>query len=245
MARKGLPGKYIRMAAKAGAKGKTLFKKAWSMYRSAKSKGKKKSNPATYNKGASKVATKTKTIVKYRYRNKPKKHNPGNPRRQRVVWMRNKVINAGVNGLVIGGSTLASTALVNMLPLVSQWAAWQKALAQFSTGVLGYVFIPNIWMKKFFTGTIAGAGITWLLPWMREQFPEARFFGNQLTPYQVSRLQMGQRGFSARELLPTNAVAGPWNAMDGPWNAMEGPWNAMDGPLKARMNQGFKTVANS
>lgn len=250
MARKGLMGKYIRLASKAGAKGKTLFKKAWALQKRARG-ATKKSKPATSSKGANKVATKTKTktVVKIKYRNKPKKSNPGKSR-QRVQFfnMRNKAVNATVNTVVISGSTLASTALVNMTPRVKDLVSWQKALAQFGVGLVGFLFIPNVWAKKAMAGTMAGGGITWMLPWLKRQFPEAQFFGNnnnnQLTPYQISRLQMGR---SARNMIPKNQTAGcagPWDGMQGPWDGMNGPWNAVNGPVMAR-NQDFRTVANS
>lgn len=221
MAKQGLMKKYIQMAKRAGATSKTLFKKAWALQkRKAKGPGRKSSrpNPHTATKGVKKMATKikTKTVIKYR-----NKKNPAKPKkRQRLTFMRNKLFNAGVNGAVIGGSAIASTALVNMVPVPKGWDVknWQKALAQFAAGGLGWFFFRNLWAKKFFTGTMAGGAITWLLPWLKEQ-AIVPWMGNnrsKLTPYQISKLRMGD--YSARN----GKYAGPVDVMSGPVDVMAG-----------------------
>lgn len=218
MAKQGLMKKYIRMAQKAPGTAKTLFKRAWALQkRKAKGPGKSStSTPRTAQKGVSKMAktrTKTKTVIKYRNPGNPKKKAP---KRQRITFMRNKIFNAGMNGAVIGGSAVASTALINLVPLPKEWEIknWHKALAQFAVGGLGWFFFRNLWAKKFFTGTMAGGAITWMLPWLKEQRIVPWSGNGKLTPYQVSKLRMGND-------YKTN-MKGPVDVMHGPVDVMHG-----------------------
>lgn len=226
MAKQGLMKKYIHMAKKMPGTAKTLFKRAWALQkRKAKGPGKRStSTPRTAHKGVSKMAktktkTRTKTVIKYRNPGNPKKA----PKKQRISFMRNKLYNASINGAVIGGSAVGSTALINMIPVPAAWEIknWHKALAQFGVGLAGWFFIRNLWAKKFFTGTMAGGAITWMLPWLKEQkiVPWSGNGNSKLTPYQISKLRMGNNG----------NMRGPVDIMRGPVDVMNGPVDVMHG----------------
>lgn len=232
MAKGGLKKKFIQMAKRGRGTAKTLFKRAWALQkRGAKGLSRKKtaSKPTTKKRGTTMAKKKTtgKNVV-IRYRNRaaakaaPKK-------RYKVSFLRNKVVNATVNGLVIGGSAIATTAVINMIPKVKDWKAWQKALLQGGAGLLGLLFVRNLWVKKVASGAIAGGGMTLTIPWLKERFPDVTLFGpvnrmnngNGMTDYQRSRLGQNSTRYSIRNYRPTNRTAGPVNAMQGPWPSNE------------------------
>lgn len=220
--------KYVTAARRAGAKGKTLIRKAWALQRKARGgTTRKKSTPAK--KGGHTVAAKKKTgqVVVVRYRNPPaKKAAPKKRPKQMVVLMRNKWINAGANVVVTSGSAVAATIGVNKIPWIKDRKPWQKGLGQIGTGILLSLLHKNLWWKKASLGAAGGGFITMLLPWL-SGFGFSPFSGpnRSLTPYQRSRLaDGGNNGYSARTAGPVDRMTGPVDRMGGPWeNSYNGP----------------------
>lgn len=207
MARKGLPGKYIRQAAKSGNK-KTMMKRAWALYR----KSKRSSGTATKKKtsGGStkrKPQTRAGTTMKKKAtkRKAVSKKMKGSPRRK-LSLMSNRTINALANGAVIGLSALAGLFIVNKTPWVKEQKPWMKAAFEAGVGVVGLMFIRQPMGKKAATGLIAGAAITMAIPFMPE--------GLQFAP--MLETSGGARPFTPRELADVQSMGIPANIMGKP-----------------------------
>lgn len=192
MARKGLPGKYIKQAAKSGTP-KTMMKRAWALYRKSKrssgSGTKKKTMSGTKKKATTKKrgTTMAKTTTKKRV-----SKTMGQPaKRQKYSLMRNRTINALVNGAVIGLSALAGLFLVNKIPWIQDQKSWVKASIQGGIGALAVVILKTPMYKKSASGLIAGAAITLAMPWMPEglQFAPTTAGAAQLTAQELRDLQ--------------------------------------------------------
>lgn len=184
MARKGLPKKYAKMG----------FKKGWKAYKMAKGATKR-----AYKKVAGKVKRKsTKKVIKRTtkkrvYRMAGKKKSP--VRRRKSSMMTNRTINALINGATIGGTAIASTLAVNKIPVIRDQNSWVKAAAQAGSGILGILFSKNLMAKKAWSGVVAGALMSVVLPLLPEGM---RVFGaaRNLSSAELAELQTMGRPFS-------------------------------------------------
>ena len=213
MATKGLPKKYAKLG----------FAKGWKAYKASKRKVKKKAKktvkkvakkkvakkPATKKRKVSRTRKVIKTIkkgVKKMAKRRRKKAVAKSRRRRRVNVLGNRTMNALVNGGIIGGTAVGSTWLVNMIPMVREQASWIKALVQAGIGVGGMTFSKQLMVKKAFSGFIAGAAISLVLPYMPEGF---RFGGNgrAFNPAELMELQTAGNNKAGRPVSLGRSVS--------------------------------------
>ncbi len=247
MAKKpGLMKKYIAMAKRGAGTTKTLFKRAWALQkRKAKGPAKKTTIKKTTTTGGRPMAAKkkpaTKTVVRYRTKPAPK----AAPRKkQKISWMRNKYVNAGMNVTVTSMSAIAGTIAMNKTPKIMDLKNWQKGLIQGGAGIALSFLNKNLWWKKATLGVAGGGVITAVLPWLSEKgFTPWGGPGNQrLTPYQKARVANSNgNGNSVRN--NRTGCAGPIDHMAGPVDNMGGPVDRMGGPPMYRGNT-FQSVQN-
>lgn len=163
MARIGLPKKYIKL-------GGGVTKKAWRLYRAAKSSASKKikSTFKKKKKTTKKKTTKKKATSKKKYSSKPKtkkrttmakKKSKKTYSSRRPKWSTSKAQAIAVDSLIIGGGVLGSTVAINKTPWIKDLKQWQRALTQAAIGIFGVMMTPkkNILMKKFFGGAAVGS----------------------------------------------------------------------------------------
>ncbi len=187
MARKpGLPKKYAKFG----------FKKGWTMFKAAKRKvGRKIKKAVTRKKTKTKKSTKKRKTVTRRKttmarRRTARKAAPR--RRTRKRWNTATAGKIAIDSGVIGGSAIVSTLTINSLPVVKDWASWQKALTQGLTGIALLIMIPRrqIWLLKAAGGVAVGSALNFLLPF----FPGAfKLTGKSraLTRSELKALTMG------------------------------------------------------
>lgn len=175
MAKKpGLRAKYIKMAKRAGASAKTLFKKAWSLQRKA---GKTTSSKVL--KGA------RKTSIKKGVRTMSTKK--GNPRR--IGLLSQTTINALTTGTLIAVPALGGIWIINQIPWVKDQKAWIKAAIQAGFGITGLTLLKGAMAKKLSSGVIAGGMMQLVFPYL----PGLKFgAGRRLTPAELASLQTGK-----------------------------------------------------
>lgn len=192
MARMGLPKKYIKL-------GGGVTKKAWRLFKAAKSKTKKVYKKVTSKKKKKTTAKKKTTSKKKTYSSKPKKRkttmakkkSKKTYRSKRPRWSTTKAQAVAIDSVIVGGGVLGSTWAMNMIPWIKNLSGWQRALTQFAIGVTGVVMTPkrNTLVKKFFGGTAVGS----VLNFAPNIFPNLKLSGKnrRLTPGEMSTVNMG------------------------------------------------------
>lgn len=211
--KKGLPGKYIK---------KYGFKEGWKHYKkdkgvagecSKRTSGKRKKRITILNvkelNTMGKKRTHKKRIAHVVYGKRRTRHarrrvtTMGRSRR-RVGMLPGGALPAIINGVMVGGSAIASTYAVNAIPGIKDQKTWIKALTQAGLGLAGVLLIRNPMIKKLSAGFIAGGAITAILPYLPETFQVSAFKGAARLPHSFSPSQLAELRTLGR---PVNSAA--------------------------------------
>lgn len=189
-----LPKKYIK---KYG-----ISAKAWREYRKGslsgaakKSTKKKKAAPKRKVKVTRKTITKSVRTGASTMARKKRKYTKRKKRTRRLGASRKmrllspKTFNAITDGFLVGGGAVGSTFALNMTPFVKDQKAWIKALIQAGVGVLGMGIFNNAYAKKLFAGSVAGAAISMIIPFMPDSFKFAGSDARDFTEEELMELQ--------------------------------------------------------
>lgn len=209
-----------RKTAKKRATKKKVTKKKTVKKKTAKRKVSKKKTVKKKTTKRKKPSTTKKRSVTVAKR-KTKKSGTRSKRRS-VALISPRTINTLVDSAIIGGAALGSTALVNMAPVVKDWPAWQKALFQVVAGIFGLTFARNLMVKKAFSGSVVGAAISLIMPFMPAGFKFA-----------------GARPLTADEMteLATLGLGRPVGVPNNMGKPVYVPNSGMSGNNRSRMSQ--------
>lgn len=210
--KKGLPSQYIK---------KYGFKNGWKHYKAdqgrkagacSKTSGKTKKRITILNVKELKDMGKTKRrkvrhVVYGKARTRHAKRRIvilRGTRRRAVSMIPAGTAGAIMNGALIGGSAIASTYAVNMIPGIKDQKTWIKAASQVGLGLLGAIMIKQPMIKKLAAGFIAGGAITAILPYLPESVQTSAFKGSRIP-----------RTFSPSELHELRTLGRPVTSVMG------------------------------
>lgn len=170
----GLPAKYAKYG----------FKKGWAMYR--RNKRARVSGKTT---GGSNMRSRTQSKPKIIYRTRTvAKPVLGRRRRPAVRLLSQSTMNTVIDGALIGGGAVGSTALVNLTPIIRDQNPWIKAGSQAAAGIIAMSMVKDRYLKKASMGLIVGGAISVALGFIPEG---TKVFGRrrQFSPGELHKLR--------------------------------------------------------